>query len=73
MDGGGGSFYQEGFLMLILKRKLDEKITIDTNDGQIVIQVTQILAAGEGMHRSVKLGIDAPRLCKILREEVIPK
>jgi len=51
--------------MLVLRRRVDQRIVIATSDGPVTVQVTKI--DGEG----VKLGIDAPPRCKVLREELI--
>ena len=48
-------------MMLVLTRRLQEKIRID---GHIVVTVVQISA------RDVKLGIDAPREVHVIREEL---
>lgn len=52
--------------MLVLRRRLDEKIIITTSDGPIVVTVTKF----ENNDRAVKLGIEAPAACTILREEL---
>lgn len=49
--------------MLVLSRKLDEKIMID---GGITITVVNI------SHGKVHLGIEAPKETKILRQEKTP-
>ena len=48
--------------MLVLSRKLNEKIVID---GGIVVTVVKI----EG--GQVRLGIEAPKLVKVFREEIL--
>jgi carbon storage regulator len=50
--------------MLVLSRKVNEKIVID---GRIVVTVVKI----EG--GQVRLGIDAPGHIKVLREEILQK
>jgi carbon storage regulator len=52
------------FEMLVLSRKLNEKIVID---GGIVVTVVKI----EG--GQVRIGIDAPDHIKVFREEIIKK
>ena len=47
--------------MLVLSRKINEKIRIDSN---IIIEVLSI------SENQVKIGITAPKDCKILREEI---
>ncbi len=49
--------------MLVLSRKLGEKITID---GDIEIEVLEVSA------NRVRIGISAPRNCRILRAERRP-
>jgi len=49
--------------MLVLSRKLNEKIVIDS---QIVITVVKI------DHNQVRLGIEAPAHVPIYREEILP-
>jgi len=49
--------------MLVLKRVKDESIVINTSDGEIRLMITN--ASGP-----VSVGIDAPRVCNIRREEV---
>lgn len=46
--------------MLVLKRKVEESVTIDSN-----IKVKVLSITGE----SVNLGVDAPREIKVLRTE----
>jgi carbon storage regulator CsrA len=53
--------------MLNLERKLNQKIMLDTSDGQITIMVTLI------EHGRVKLGIDAPDSVHIRRSELIDR
>lgn len=50
--------------MLVLKRGKDESIVISTSDGEIRLMITD--ASGP-----VSIGIDAPRSCTVLREELI--
>ncbi len=51
--------------MLVLTRKVNERIVLDTSDGEVAIVVTQVRPCGR-----VKLGIDAPRTIVIGRDEV---
>ena len=51
--------------MLVLSRKRGEKIIVGTSDGQIEIMVTRIQSNGK-----VRLGINAPAGCDILRDEL---
>jgi sRNA-binding carbon storage regulator CsrA len=50
--------------MLVLKRGKDESIVISTSDGEIRLMITD--ASGP-----VSIGIDAPRSCTVLREELV--
>lgn len=50
--------------MLILKRSKDESIVINTSDGEIRLMITD--ASG-----FVGIGVDAPKSCAILREELV--
>lgn len=50
--------------MLVLKRAKDESIIINTSDGEIRVMITD---ASE----FVNVGIDAPRSCTVLREELV--
>ncbi len=50
--------------MLVLNRKIDEEIYIETPEGRITVKVVGI----DG--RSVKLGMDAPGKFPIYREEL---
>lgn len=52
--------------MLVLSRKEEETIIIDTPVGQISIKVNAING------NRVILGIDAPLSLKILRQELVP-
>ena len=56
--------------MLILKRGPNQRIVIETSDGPISIMVTKLCVADDGQILSVKLGIDAPKKCRVLREEL---
>ncbi|MDO4585650.1 MAG: carbon storage regulator [Planctomycetia bacterium] len=49
--------------MLVLARKPDEKVVIQTPVGEIVITCVR---AGK---RQIRLGIDAPANCNVLRQE----
>jgi len=51
--------------MLILNRKIEEEIHIETPEGFIILKVVDI----EG--KTVKLGIDAPKKFPIFRKELI--
>jgi len=50
--------------MLVLSRKINESIRIETSDGPVDVKVTR----AEG--KNVRLAIDAPRAVKVLRAEV---
>ena len=50
--------------MLVLKRAKNESIVISTSDGDIKVMITD---ASE----FVNVGIDAPRSCTVLREELV--
>lgn len=53
--------------MLILTRKIEEAVTITCPDGQeVVVRVVGFPSAGE-----VRLGFDAPRDVKILRDNAV--
>jgi carbon storage regulator CsrA len=54
--------------MLVLSRRKDERITIDTRDGPIEILIVQVRTGGV-----VKLGITAPNDCEIVRNELLLK
>jgi carbon storage regulator CsrA len=57
--------------MLVLKRKVNERVLIQapTGDGSDLYIWVEIA----GIHNAkVQLGIEAPKTCKILREEIIP-
>lgn len=51
--------------MLVLSRKVEESIVLDTKNGPITVAVTRI--SGD----KVRLGVDAPDDVKILRSELI--
>lgn len=51
--------------MLVLSRRRDEKIIVQTSDGPIVFTVCQVKGG------AVRVGIDAPKKCKIMREELV--
>ena len=53
--------------MLILARRLHEGITIETSHGPIHVDVVEI------QRGKVRLGIDAPVDCRILRDEIVPE
>ena len=53
--------------MLVLARRLGERIKIETRDGPIWIALVSIDRG------KVKIGIDAPQEMKIYREEVLPR
>ena len=55
---------KERKVMLVLKRGKDESIVISTSDGEIRLMITD--ASGP-----VSIGIDAPRSCTVLREELV--
>lgn len=56
--------------MLVLSRRIGEKIVMTTPDGY-KIEVTLL---GEAVnHEGFRLGFDAPKGVVILREEVVPK
>jgi len=51
--------------MLVLSRKISEKIILQTSDGEIVLMVI-------GIDRGqVKLGLDAPKSVNICRSELL--
>jgi carbon storage regulator CsrA len=50
--------------VLVLSRKINESIRIETSDGTVEVKVTK----AEG--KIVRLAIDAPRVVKVLRAEV---
>lgn len=50
--------------MLILSRKPNESLLIESSDGIIELVVTEITSG------QVRLGIQAPQNCKILRKEL---
>lgn len=50
--------------MLVLNRKDDEELVIETSEGKILIKVLNIDS------KNVKLGIEAPRKFLILRKEL---
>lgn len=50
--------------MLVLKRGKGKSIVINTSDGEIKLKITD--ASG-----LVSVGIDAPRSCTVLREELV--
>jgi carbon storage regulator CsrA len=51
--------------MLIITRKHREKIILETSDGRI-----EIVHAGMKTEGTVRIGIQAPELVKIVREEI---
>ncbi len=51
--------------MLILNRKIEEEIHIETPEGFIILKVVDI----EG--KTVKIGIDAPKKYPIFRKELL--
>ncbi len=51
--------------MLVLSRKLREKIQIATADGPITVAIIRI------NDRVVRVGIEAPQHCQIMREELL--
>ncbi|WOC31284.1 MULTISPECIES: carbon storage regulator [Caproicibacterium] len=50
--------------MLILSRRQNESLLIESSDGVIELVVTEITPG------QVRLGIQAPQTCKILRKEL---
>jgi carbon storage regulator len=62
--GRGRVFKRTEVLMLVLSRKLNEKIVID---GGIVVTVVKI----EG--GQVRIGVEAPSHIKVFREEILGK
>lgn len=59
--------------MLILVRRCEQSILIETSDGPITVKVLDV---ERFYHQSqlatarVKLGVDAPKTCKVLRSEL---
>jgi len=53
--------------MLILTRKKEEEIYIETPSGRIIIKIVDV----DG--KNVKLGVDAPKIYSIYRKELIDK
>jgi len=51
--------------MLVLERRIDEAIIIDTSDGRIEIVITGMRAG------RVKIAVGAPRACRIIRKELL--
>ena len=56
--------------MLILKRRYQERIFVETPAGVLVVQVTNI--RGIRTQAEVSVGIECPKDWKIRREEKIP-
>lgn len=54
--------------MLILSRRQDESIIIETSDGLIEVKVCDIRDDNEG--RRVKVGIEAPKHITVNRREI---
>mgnify|MGYP000325996159 CR=1 FL=1 len=54
--------------MLVLKRKVREKIIMTTRSGETIV-ITLLKLDGNG----AKIGIDAPGTCEILREELLSR
>ena len=54
--------------MLILDRRVNQDVLIHTTDGLITVRLCEISGPGR-----VRLGIEAPRECLILRGEVTPR
>ena len=52
--------------MLVLSRKVDEKIVIRTSDGDVTLMVTKMLDG------RVLLGFEAPPAVKVWRTELLP-
>lgn len=50
--------------MLILTRRVNERIVIDTSDGQIVVAPLGVSGS------QIKIGVDAPRNVAVNREEI---
>lgn len=50
--------------MLVISRYAGERVVVETSDGQVWFK---IVGAGQGKAR---IGIKAPKNCKILREEI---
>ncbi|MDO4584039.1 MAG: carbon storage regulator [Planctomycetia bacterium] len=50
--------------MLVLTQKKDDRITIQTPDGKKIV----VVCVRTGRH-SIKIGIDAPANCNVLRQE----
>lgn len=60
--------------MLVLKRSRNEKITVHTSDGPVQVCVVEILLPSnrhpDAVETVVKVGIDAPESCRIMRSEL---
>jgi carbon storage regulator CsrA len=50
--------------MLVLSRRIDQRIRMHTSDGPVVITITRVGG------RTVGLGIEAPAAIRIIREEL---
>jgi carbon storage regulator CsrA len=56
---------QGGLEMLVITRRTESGFVIDTSDGPIRIIVIRITGG------NVRLGIDAPKHCEVLRDELL--
>ena len=56
--------------MLVLKRKVRQKLILRTSDGVIEITVTGLSSSGG--ERQYNIGCNAPKNVEIYREEVAP-
>ena len=59
--------FKEGFIMLVLSRKLGERVIIGTGENAVVVTVVDIDRG------KIRLGIEAPKNVPIMREELLTK
>jgi carbon storage regulator CsrA len=55
--------------MLVLSRRLGEALIIDTPQGRVRIQITDV----DSRHARCRIGIDAPAEMAVLRGELLPR